>query len=252
MMGSFDGKVVLITGGTSGIGRSTAVAFGKEGAAVVVTGRREAEGAETVRQVEAVGAKALFIQGDVQVAADVEKMVSTTVAKFGAVDIAFNNAGVEDPAAPFHLQAESTYDRGFGVNVKGLWLSMQAEIKQMLIQGKGSIINTTSVAGVIGFSYNGVYTATKHAVIGFTKTAALEYAKQGIRVNAVAPGAIETDMINRFASDDATRQMILSMHPMGRMGHPDEIASAVLWLASDGAGFVTGTTLFVDGGFTAS
>lgn len=250
-MASFSGKVVLITGGTTGIGRNTAVAFAKEGATVVVTGRRAEEGAETVKQIEATGAKGLYLRGDVQIAADVERMVVETVEKFGAIDIAFNNAGVEDPPAPFHLQPESTYEKGFGVNVKGVWLSMQAEIKQMLQQGKGTIVNTSSIAGVIGFPYNGVYTATKHAVIGLTKAAALEYAKQGIRVNAVAPAAIETEMMSRFAADEATRNSIISMHPIGRMGKPDEIAAAVLFLASDAASFITGTTLFADGGFTA-
>jgi len=250
-MSSLKGKVVLITGGTSGIGRAAAVAYGKHGAKVVVSGRREAEGAETVKQVRAAGGEALFVKSDMAVKKDVFGLIDTVVKKFGRLDIAFNNAGVEAPASAFHEATDEGYDLVFNVNVKGLWWSMQAEIKQMLAQGGGSIINTSSIAGLIGFPNYATYTATKHAVIGFTKTAALEYAKKGIRVNAVAPGAIYTEMIERFAPDKGTQDYLASMHPIGRIGKSQEVGDAVVWLSSDEASFITGQTLPIDGGFTA-
>jgi NAD(P)-dependent dehydrogenase (short-subunit alcohol dehydrogenase family) len=245
----FQDKVVLVTGGTSGIGRATAVAFGREGATVVVSGRRVEEGNETVGLVQGAGGQGLFVRADVSNPADVEKTMTTVLSRFGRLDVAFNNAGVEDAAAPFHEQTVENYDRVMGINVKGLWLSMQAEIRQMLKQGGGAIVNTSSVAGLIAITGNATYVATKHAVIGYTKAAALEYAKQGIRVNAVAPAAIDTEMVQRFASEPAVRDQLMRAHPIGRIGQPEEVAAAVLWLASPAASFVTGHTLVVDGGY---
>jgi len=248
-MSTFQDKVVLITGGTSGIGRATAVAFAREGASVVITGRRAEEGNRTLELVQAAGREGLFVRADVSKAADVENTLATLLARFGRLDVAFNNAGVEDIAAPFHEQTVENYDRVMGINVKGLWLSMQAEIRQMLKQGGGAIVNTSSVGGLIAIAGNATYVATKHAVLGFTKGAALEYAKQGIRVNAVAPAAIDTEMVQRFASEQAVRDQLARSHPMGRIGQPEEVAQAVLWLASPAASFVTGHTLVVDGGY---
>ena len=248
-MKQFQDKVVLITGGTSGIGRATAVAFAREGASVVITGRRAEEGNRTLELVQAAGREGLFVRADVSKAADVESTLATLLARFGRLDVAFNNAGVEDAAAPFHEQTVENYDRVMGINVKGLWLSMQAEIRQMLKQGGGAIVNTSSIGGLIAITGNATYVATKHAVIGFTKAAALEYAKQGIRVNAVAPAAIDTEMVQRFATEQAVRDKLAAAHPIGRMGQPEEVAEAVLWLASPAASFVTGHTLVVDGGY---
>ena len=250
-MKQFQDKVVLITGGTSGIGRATAVAFGREGASVVLSGRRAEEGNRTVELVQAAGGQGLFVRADVSKASDVENTIATVLSRFGRLDVAFNNAGVEDAAAPFHEQTAENYDRVMGINVKGLWLSMQAEIRQMLKQGGGAIVNTSSVGGLIAITGNATYVATKHAVIGFTKAAALEFAKQGIRVNAVAPAAIDTEMVQRFATEQAVLDKLAAAHPIGRMGQPEEVAAAVLWLASPAASFVTGHTLVVDGGYLA-
>jgi NAD(P)-dependent dehydrogenase (short-subunit alcohol dehydrogenase family) len=249
-MSTFKDKVALVTGGTSGIGRATAVAFAKAGAKVVVAGRRAEEGQETVRRVEAAGGAGLFVQADVSKDADVARLVRATVERFGRVDVAFNNAGIEEAVGAFHEKSEADYDKIFGVNVKGLWLSMVHEVRQMLRQGGGAIVNTSSVAGVVGFPGAAVYDASKHAVIGFTKSVALEYARKGIRVNAVAPAAIDTDMFDRFAAAADVRKQLEEAHPVGRIGTADEVAAAVLWLASDAASFVTGQTLPVDGGFT--
>lgn len=251
-MAAFSGKVVLVTGGTSGIGKATAIAFAKEGAKVVLPGRREAEGLAVVEEITKGGGTAHFVQADVAKEADVKRLVETTVAKFGRLDVAFNNAGVE-LLGPSTEVTEDDYRKLFDVNVWGVIASMKYEIPAMLKTGGGAIVNTSSIAGHIGMAGAGVYVATKHAVEGLTKTAALEFAKQGIRVTAVAPAAIETDMIDRFTGPEGTesRKGLAAMHPVGRMGRSEEIAAAVLYLASDAAKFTTGISLPVDGGFMA-
>jgi NAD(P)-dependent dehydrogenase (short-subunit alcohol dehydrogenase family) len=254
MAKTFENKVVLITGGTSGIGRATAVAFAKEGAKVVISGRRKAEGAETVALIEKAGSKGLFVQSDVSDEAQVKSLVDTVVNTFGRLDIAFNNAGIEGTErVPIAESKTEVYDQVFNINVKGVFLSMKYEIPAMLKSGGGSIVNTSSIAGSIGMPGVGIYIASKHAVNGLTKTAALEVAKQGIRVNAVSPAAIQTDMLDRFLGDEQAQEKkayFANMHPVGRIGTSEEIASAVLYLSSPGASFVTGHDLLVDGGFT--
>lgn len=249
-MSRFSGKVVLVTGGTSGIGKATALAFAREGAKVVVSGRREKEGLAVVEEIKKGGGTAHFVQADVAKEADVKRLVDETVAKFGRLDVAFNNAGVE-VLGPLAEVTEEDYRRVFDINVWGVIASMKHEIPALLKSGGGAIINTSSIVGHIGMGGASVYVATKHAVEGLTKVAALEYAKQGIRVTAVAPAAIETDMIDRFTGgrDSDQGKGLAAMHPVGRMGRSEEIAEAVLYLASDGAKFTTGISLAVDGGF---
>jgi NAD(P)-dependent dehydrogenase (short-subunit alcohol dehydrogenase family) len=251
-MNDFQGKVAIVTGGTSGIGRAAAIAFARQGAKVVVAGRRAAEGEETVRLLRAEGGEGLFVATDVARASQVKNLIGRTLERFGRLDFAFNNAGIEQQPTPFLDQSEEDYDRVMDINVKGVWLSMKHEIPAMLKSGGGSIVNTSSALGVIAFAGMEVYVASKHAVIGLTKSAALEYGKQGIRVNAVLPAVIETDMYQRFTGEKPEMQaMMTGLHPIGRIGTPDEIADAVIWLSSDKSSFVTGHSLLVDGGFTA-
>jgi len=252
-MAAFTGKVALVTGGSAGIGRATAVAFAREGAKVVVASRRMKEGDETIQLVRQAGSDGFFIKTDVAKAADVKAMVEKTVATYGRLDYAFNNAGViEEKPGPLVEQSEETFARIMDINVRGVWLSMKYEIPEMLKHGGGAIVNMSSVAGVIGFPGIGIYSASKHAVIGLTKSAAVEYSKSGIRINAVNPAAIETEMLGHVAGDDpkAMAQMAAG-HPIGRIGKAEEVADAVAWLCSDKASFVTGHSLMVDGGYTA-
>ena len=251
-MNEFQGKVAIVTGGTSGIGRAAALAFAREGAKVVVAGRRAAEGQETVRLVRAAGHEAIFVATDVAQEAQVKNLVGRTLEQFGRLDFAFNNAGIEQVPTPFLEQKVETYNQVMDINVKGVWLSMRHEIPAMLKSGGGAIVNTSSALGVIALPGVEVYIASKHAVIGLTKSAALEFAKQGIRINAVLPAVIETDMYRRFAGEKPeTQAAMTALHPIGRIGTPDEIADAVIWLSSNKSSFVTGHSLLVDGGFTA-
>lgn len=248
---NFTNKVALITGGTSGIGKTTAIAFAKAGAKVVISGRREAEGKSVVAEIEAAGGTARFVRADVAIEADVKNLVDQTVAAFGRLDIAFNNAGVEW-MGPFLEITEADYRRTFDVNVWGVYASLKYEIPAMLKNGGGAIVNTSSVAGHVGMAGASIYFGSKHAVEGITKSAALEFAKQGIRINAVAPAVIDTDMVDRFAGKEGPqREALAAMHPIGRTGKTREIADVVLFLCSDGASFITGESVKVDGGFTA-
>jgi len=247
---SFADKVVLITGGTAGIGRATAVAFGRQGARVVVSGRRETEGKESVALVEKAGGEGLFIPADVSREDDVVALVDRTVEQFGRLDIAFNNAGVLERGLTTDVTIKS-YEHIFGINVRGVVFGLKHQITAMLKIGGGSIVNNASVLGIRPFPELSLYNASKFAVVGLTKTAALEYAAKGIRVNAVCPAIIETDMTAIARGDEQTRNGLLLLHPVRRFGTPEEVADAVLWLCSPGADFITGVALPVDGGFEA-
>lgn len=245
--------IVLITGALTGIGRATALAFAKEGATVVVSGRREPEGQALVAELKAVGAAdAAFIRADVREEADVRTLVEQTVTRFGRLDVAVNNAGVEGATGPITEQGADNYDLIFDSNVRGVLFSLKHEMRAMLAQGGGAIVNLSSVAGLIGFPGASVYVASKHAVEGLTKSAALEGAAAGVRVNAVAPGPIQTDMLERFVgrSEDAKAGMRAG-NPAQRFGTVDEVAQTIVFLASDKARYLTGQSLAVDGGFTA-
>jgi NAD(P)-dependent dehydrogenase (short-subunit alcohol dehydrogenase family) len=246
------GKVAIVTGGTSGIGRDTSVLFAKAGAKVVVAGRREAEGMETIDLIRGAGGDGLFVKTDVSRAADVQALVQKTVEKFGRLDIAFNNAGIEGSWSPIVEQSEEDWDSTIDINLKGVWLCLKYEIQQMLKQGSGgTIVNMASVSGFIGAAGAATYSASKHGVMALTKSAALETARSGIRVNVVCPGIIETPMGERLWGAPEARKFGLSFHPIGRFGRPGEIANAVVWMCSDGASFMTGQSLVLDGGFLA-
>lgn len=250
MSGTFEDKVVLVTGGNAGIGRAAAEGFAREGARVVIAARREREGTETAVRIKDAGGEAMFVQADVSKAPDVRRMVEACVETYGGLDCAFNNAGVLGskfvPTAAFD---EEVWDRVLGVNLKGVFLSMKYEIPEMLRRGGGVIVNMSSVAGLMGGKLSVGYTASKHGVIGVTRAAAAEYAGQGIRINAVCPAVTATAMAeDAFLNDPETAERVTAMHPIGRIATPAEAAAAVLWLASDAASFVTGVALPVDGG----
>jgi len=252
MAGRLDGKVALITGSGSGIGRATAQIFAREGAKVVVADIVVAGGEETVRLINAAGGEAIFVKTDVSHPADVEAMVKQAVDTYGRLDCAFNNAGIEGVIQPTVEYGEAHWDRVLAINLKGVWLCMKYELQQMLKQSGGAIVNTASVAGLVGLPSFSAYVAAKHGVTGLTKTAALEYAKSGIRVNAVCPGAIRTPMFERGARDNpGIEEQIVAMEPIGRMAAPAEVGEAVVWLCSDAASFVTGLPIAVDGGWVA-
>jgi NAD(P)-dependent dehydrogenase (short-subunit alcohol dehydrogenase family) len=254
MAGKFNGRVALVTGAASGIGRSSALAFAEDGARVVVADVLDEQGRETVDRIEAAGGEAIFVPADVSRRSDVERLVHTAVETFGRLDCAHNNAGITGttPAGTeFHNYPEEVWDQVLSTNLKGVWLCMQAEIVQMLTQGGGTIVNTASVAGLVGGA-NATYVASKHGVVGLTKQAALDYATRGIRVNAVCPGAIRTPLLERaFAVRPEAEQVFLASEPVGRFGTPEEVAAAVVWLCSDAASFLTGVALPVDGGWVA-
>ena len=244
-----DQKVAIVTGGNSGIGRATAIAIAKEGAKVTIAGRRVKEGEETVRLIKEAGSEGIFVKTDVANENDVRSLVERTVETYGRLDYAFNNAGIEQTMAPLTEQTVEEFDQIMNINVRGVWLSMKYEIPVMLKSGGGAIVNNSSVAGIMGFPQMAIYIASKYAVLGLTKSAALEYAKSGIRINSIAPGGVDTDMVERLTEDDKQwRETLTSMHPIGRLSNPEEIANAVVWLLSNSASFVLGHTLLVDGG----
>jgi NAD(P)-dependent dehydrogenase (short-subunit alcohol dehydrogenase family) len=252
MTPELQGKVAIITGGTSGIGREAAVLFAKAGAKVVVAGRREVEGKETIELVRAAGGDGLFVKTDVTRAAEVQALVRKTVEKFGRLDVAFNNAGIEGNWLPIVEQPEEDWDSTIAINLKGVWLSLKYEIHQMLKQGGGgAIVNMASVAGLIGSAGAATYIASKHGVMGLTKSAALETAKNGIRINVVCPAVIETAMSDRLFGETEAKKFAQGLHPIGRVGTPKEVAEAVLWMCSDQASFMTGQSLVLDGGMLA-
>ncbi len=252
MAGVIDGKVALITGGSGGIGRASSLEFARQGAKVVVADLLVEAGQETVQLIRAAGGEATFVKTDVTEAAQVKALVGQTLETCGRLDCAFNNAGIEGGMAKTGDYAEDRWDQVIAINLKGVWLCMKYEIQHMLGHGGGAIVNTASVAGLVGFRYGPAYVASKHGVNGLTRTAALEYAKAGIRVNAVCPGVIRTPMFERgVQKNPGLEERFAAVHPIGRIGQPEEIARAVVWLCSAAASFVTGTQLPVDGGFVA-
>ncbi len=252
MAGLVAGKVALITGGGSGIGRASALTFAREGAKVVVADVAVEGGEETVQLIQQRGGEAIFVKADVARAAEVETLVARAVQTYGRLDCAHNNAGIEGAAATTVDYAEDAWERVLAINLKGVWLCMKYEIPHMLKQGGGAIVNTASTAGLVGYRGGSAYVASKHGVVGLTKTAALEYAKPGVRVNAVCPGAIDTPMMGRLTGHRPQQaERMAAAEPVGRMGQPEEIAEAVVWLCSEAASFVTGHAMAVDGGLTA-
>jgi NAD(P)-dependent dehydrogenase (short-subunit alcohol dehydrogenase family) len=246
----FQNKVALVTGASFGIGRATAIAFANRGAKVVIADW--VEDRETLNAITSSGGDAIFVKCDVSKDADVKNLIDKTIAKFGRLDYAFNNAGVEGMSAPTQDCTEENWERTINVNLKGIWLCLKYEIRQMLKQGKGAIVNNASIAGLVGFPGIPAYVASKHGVIGLTKNAALENAKSGIRVNVVCPGVIRTPMIDRFTGKQKeVEKQFENAEPVGRLGEPEEVAEAVTWLCSDAASFVTGHSLVVDGGWVA-
>ena len=248
----FENKVVIITGGSFGIGKATAIAFAKRGAKVVIADWMEDKEQEVMKEISALGAEVLFVKCDVSKNNEVKEMIEKTIETFGRLDYAFNNAGIEGATAPTHECTEENWEKTIGVNLKGVWLCMKYEIMQMIKLGKGAIVNNASIAGLVGFTGIPAYVASKHGVIGLTKNAALEYAKSGIRVNVVCPGVIKTPMIDRFTGKNKeVEKQFESMEPIGRLGQPEEVAEAVVWLCSDASSFITGDAIPVDGGWVA-
>ena len=248
----FEGKVALVTGGSFGIGQATAIAFAGRGAKVIVADYLEDKNQETIKQIKKIGGEAIFIQCDVSNHTEVKNMINQAITHYKRLDFAFNNAGIEGKMGNMDECTEDNWDKILNVNLKGVWLCMKYEIPQMLKQNKGVIINCASVAGLNGFADFPAYTASKHGVVGLSKSAALEYALKGIRINTVCPGVIHTPMIDRLTGKDpAKEKQYADMEPIGRMGKTEEVAAATVWLCSDAASFVTGIALPVDGGLMA-
>jgi len=251
-MSGLKDKAVLITGGTAGIGRAIALAFGAAGARIAVTGRNESAGRATVADLQRQGIQAHYLPGDAAREDDHARWVKQTVSRLGKLDVAVNNAGIEGSPAPIAEATAEDFDSVFGVNVRGLLLAMKHQLRAMRESRSGAIVNLSSVVGSVAMPGAAVYVASKHAVEGLTRVAALETAGSGVRVNAVAPGAVATPMYERFTGGNAAAQSgLASAHPIGRVATPEEITGAVLYLASDAASFTTGTVLAVDGGYTA-
>lgn len=252
MAGTLEGRVALVTGGASGLGRATASVFAREGALVVVADRTEDAGAEVARSIEEGGGAARFVRCDVTEPAEVDALVQEAFAWRGRLDCAFNNAGIEGPLGRTHKYADDDWRRVIEVNLTGVFSCVRAELDVMLRQGHGAIVNTASVAGLVGMRGLVAYTASKHGVVGLTKAVALEYATANVRVNAVCPGIVQTPMLERMASAHAgMHEQMVALEPVGRTGQADEIAEAVAWLCSDRASFVTGHAMAVDGGYLA-
>lgn len=252
MAGILDGKIALITGASSGIGRATAKIFAREGARLVLADVQETSGQETLRMVKDLGAEAVFIKTDVSKSAEVDTMVATAVSTYGRLDCAFNNAGISGRGVLTHEYTEEEWNRVLAVNLTGVWLCMKAEIIQMLKQKSGSIVNTSSIMGLTGAIRVPAYTAAKHGVAGITKAAALEYARHGIRINAVCPAPIYTPMLTgAFEKRPDMEERYARSEPMKRIGQPEEVGEAVAWLCSDRASYMTGLPMPVDGGYMA-
>lgn len=247
-----DAPVALITGAGSGIGRAAAKIFAAHGERVVVSDVDESGGAETVASIEAAGGEAVFVRADVSDGDDVRALVAATVERFGRLDHAFNNAGVAGTGIPTAEIDEAEWDRQLNINLRGVYLCMKAEIPVMLEQGSGAIVNTSSVAGLVGFAGAAAYVASKHGVVGLTKAAALDYATAGIRINAISPGVIDTPMVAQaVAGNPELEAGLMAAEPIGRLGRPEEVGEAAYWLCSDAASYVTGQAIAVDGGFTS-
>jgi NAD(P)-dependent dehydrogenase (short-subunit alcohol dehydrogenase family) len=249
----FANKVAIVTGGSFGIGQATAVAFAQRGAKVVVADLVEDKEQQTMNFIRSAGGEGIFVACDVSKGPHVKSLIDKTIATYGRLDYAFNNAGIEGAMASTHECTEENWDKVVSVNLKGVWLCMKYQIPQMLKQGKGVIVNNSSVGGHIGFPGLPAYVSTKHALLGLTKTAALENATKGLRINAVCPGVIKTPMVERMIAENKDlEKQFLAMQPIGRMGKPSEVAEVVVWLCSDSASFITGHSLQVDGGWIAA
>lgn len=250
-MNGINDKVAVVTGASTGIGYAAALRFAKEGASVVAADVNVEDGEATVDEIEEMGGEATFVETDVSDWDDVQAMVDTAVDTYGGLDFAFNNAGIEGENETLGDQPLENWERVIDVNLKGVFQSMKAEIPVMLDGGGGSIVNVSSIAGEVGFPQISPYVASKHGTIGLTKTAALEYSGEGIRVNVIAPGVIKTPMVESSAEENETTQQAIAATPLGRLGDPEEIGDAAVWLCSDDATFVTGETFVIDGGYTS-